>query len=153
MADPKDLSNEISEARARLIAFVLACSDEQWGSEPLGVADPRPVSVIVDHVADAYEYLGSWMKAMVAGEAVEVNSDMVDELNAIHASEATSLERVEVIEHLRRSGDEMIGFVSQLSVDQLAMGDGRVELFAQIAKRHADTHRSELEAALALPAT
>ena len=153
MADPYELAHQISEARERLIAFVSECSAEQWASEPMGSTDPRSVSVIVDHVANAYEYLGSWMKAMVAGEAVEVNSDMVDELNAIHASEATSLERVEVIEHLRRSGDEMIGFVSQLSVDQLAMGDGRVELFAQIAKRHADTHRSELEAALALPAT
>jgi hypothetical protein len=109
--------------------------------------------VIVDHVADAYEYLGSWMKAIVAGEAVEVNPDMVDEMNAIHASEATSLERAEVIQHLRRSGDEMIELVSGLTADQLAMGDGRVELFAQIAKRHADAHRSELEEALSLPNT
>lgn len=153
MADPNDLANEISEARGRLLAFVAKCSAEQWVSEPMGSADPRSVSVIVDHVADAYEYLGSWMEAMVAGEAVEVNPDMVDELNAIHASRATSLERAEVIEHLGRSGDEMIGFVSRLTGDQLSMGDGHVELFAQIARRHADSHRSELEAALALPAT
>lgn len=150
MVDPNDLAHEISEARGRLIAFVTRCSADQWVSEPMGSADPRPVSVIVDHVADSYEYLGSWMEAMVAGEAVEVNPDIVDELNAIHASRATSLERDEVIEHLRRSGDEMIGFVSRLTGDQLAMGDGRVELFAQIAQRHADAHRSELEAVVFL---
>jgi uncharacterized damage-inducible protein DinB len=150
VADPYELAHQISEARGRLLAFVAECSAEQWASEPMGSADPRSVSVIVDHVANSYEYLGSWMRAMVAGEAVEVNSDMVDELNAIHAKRATSLEQAEVIEHLGRSGDQMIEFVSGLTADQLAMGDGRVELFAQIAKRHADTHRSELEEALFL---
>jgi hypothetical protein len=109
--------------------------------------------VIVDHVADAYEYLGSWMKDMIAGRRVDVDPDVVDELNSKHASNTTALERAEVIEHLQRSGDEMIELVSGLSADQLAMGDGQMERFAQIACRHASAHRSELEEALGLPAS
>ena len=33
--------------------------------------------------------------------------------------------------------------------DELAAGDGRVRLFAQIAARHADNHRTDIETALA----
>ena len=150
MADPKELANAISEARARLLAFVERCPDEQWGSEPLGDEDRRSVALIVDHVADSYEYLGAWMIGMLAGEPADVNSDVVDELNAKHASSATALDRTDVIEHLSRSGDEMIALVSGLSSEQLASNDGRVERFAEIACRHADAHRSELEESMAL---
>ena len=39
-----------------MIGFVTGCSDEEWGAAPLN-GDPRPVAVVVDHVAHAYEYM------------------------------------------------------------------------------------------------
>jgi hypothetical protein len=39
--------------------------------------------------------------------------------------------------------------VAGLSAADLAAGDGRVRRLAQVAIRHADDHRSEIEAALA----
>ena len=85
------------------------------------------------------------------GEPVDVNSEVVDALNAEHASSVTALARADVFEHLRLSGDEMIALVNGLSLEQLSMSEGRVERLAQIAGRHADAHRSELEEALAIP--
>ena len=41
------------------------------------------------------------------------------------------------------------GPVAGLSADELAAGDGRVRRFAQIAIRHADNHRTDIETALA----
>ena len=145
---PDRLAREIMEARARLVAFVARCSDEDWVSSPLGSSDPRPVCLIVDHVADAYEYLSSWIGELVAGEPVTVDSDVVDALNAKHARASTALRRDEVLAHLERSGDAIIGLVGGLEIDQLASGEGRVERLAQIASRHADGHRSEMESAL-----
>jgi hypothetical protein len=47
------------------------------------------------------------------------------------------------------SGADIAALVAGLSAADLAAGDGRVRRFAQIAIRHADDHRSEIEAALA----
>jgi hypothetical protein len=51
--------------------------------------------------------------------------------------------------HLRRSGADIAALVAGLSAAGLAAGDGRVRRLAQVAIRHADDHRSEIEAALA----
>jgi DinB superfamily len=146
-----ELAAAIDAARERLTGFVQGCTDEQWRSAPLD-GDPRPVGVVVDHVADAYEYLAGWMRQLVAGQPVEVNSGVVDALNAEHARAAASVSRADAAAHLDRSGAAISGLVAGLSAGELAAGDGRVRRLAQIAIRHADDHRAEVEAALAAPA-
>ena len=42
--------------------------------------------------------------------------------------------------------------MADCTAEQLQAGDGRVERFAQIAIRHADNHRAEIEAGLAASA-
>jgi hypothetical protein len=108
--------------------------------------------VVVDHVAHAYEYLAGWISQLVAGQPVEVDSDVVDALNAQHARDAKAVSRDEATEHLRRSGSAISVLVAGLDPAGpagLAAGDGRVRLMAQIAARHADEHRADIEAALA----
>jgi hypothetical protein len=106
------------------------------------------VAVVVDHVADSYEYLAGWIRQLVAGEPVEVTGELVDDLNAEHAAQAAAVSQAEAAEHLRRSGAAISALIAGLSPDQLAAGDDRVRLFAQIAIRHADNHRADIEAAL-----
>jgi hypothetical protein len=106
------------------------------------------VGVIVDHVADAYEYLATWVAELARGESVEVSSDIVDDLNARHAQRLSAPTRAETVDHLQRSGDAFIDLVESLSLEQLSGGDGRIVRFAQIAARHADSHVAELDAAL-----
>jgi hypothetical protein len=149
MNDPAEIAAAIADARQKLAGFASECSEEQWSSSPLGEEDPRPVCVIVDHVADAYDYIRGWLEAMLNGENLEITSEDVDHLNAQHASIADVHPRAEVIEHLDRSGDQLIELISNLRPDQLAIENGRLERLAMIASRHADGHRSELEAALA----
>jgi DinB superfamily len=145
---PAELAAGIDAARERLIGFVDGCTDAQWRSAPLE-GDPRPVGVVVDHVAHAYEYLAGWIRQVVAGQPVEVNGEVVDALNAEHARAAASVTRAEATGHLRRSGTAISALVANLSIADLAAGDGRVQRLAQIAIRHPDDHRSEIEAALA----
>ena len=131
-----------------MIAFVSGCSDKGWRAAPLN-GDPRPVAVVVDHVAHAYEYLAGWMRQIVAGQRVEVNSAAVDALNAQHSRDAVAVSKVEAAEHLRRSGVAVSLLVAGLSAADLAADDGRVRRLAQIAARHADDHRADIETALA----
>jgi hypothetical protein len=137
----------IDAARERLAAFAAGCTGEQWRAAPLP-GDPRPVGVVVDHVADAYEYLAGWIRQLLAGEEVTVNSDVVDALNAEHAAASAAVTRAEAVEHLRRSGTAISRLVAGCSAQDLQAGQGRVERLAQIAVRHADDHRAELEAGL-----
>jgi DinB superfamily len=145
---PAELAAAIDAGRERLTGFVHSCTDAQWRSAPLD-GDPRPVGVVVDHVADAYEYLAGWMRQLVAGQPVEVSGEVVDALNAQHAQAAGSVSRADAAHHLRRSGAAISGLVAGLSAAELAAGDGRVRRFAQIAIRHADDHRTDIESALA----
>ena len=146
--DPAAYAADIEAARDRLIGFVAGCTDEQWRAAPLD-GDPRPVAVVVDHVAHAYEYLAGWIRQIAAGQQVDVNSDVVDALNAEHAAQAAAVTRAEATEHLRRSGSAISALVSGLSAADLTADDGRVGRLAQIAARHADGHRTDIEAALA----
>jgi DinB superfamily len=146
--DPAAYAADIEAARDRLIAFASGCTEQEWHAAPLD-GDPRPVAVVVDHVADSYEYLAGWIRQLVAGQPVEVTGELVDDLNAEHAAQAAAVSQAEAAEHLRRSGAAISALIAGLSADQLAAGDDRVRLFAQIAIRHADNHRADIEAALA----
>jgi DinB superfamily len=145
---PGQYAAEIGAARDRLIGFVRGCTEDQWRSAPLD-GDPRPVAVVADHVANAYEYLAGWLRDLVAGRPVVVNSDVIDALNARHAAAAAAVSRAAVVQHLERSGAAMCELVAGLSAADLAAGGGRAERLAQIAARHADDHRADIEAALA----
>jgi hypothetical protein len=145
---PAQYAADIDAARERLAAFAAGCSPEQWRATPLE-GDPRPVGVVVDHVAHAYEYMGGWVQRILAGEDVAVDGTTVDVLNAEHAV-AAAVTPDEAIEHLRRSGAAFSGLVAGCSAAGLQAGNGRVERFAQIAIRHPDDHRAELEAALGI---
>ena len=145
---PAAYAADIEAARDRLIAFAVGCTEEEWRAAPLD-GDPRPVAVVVDHVAHSYEYLAGWIRQLVAGQPVEVTGEIVDDLNAEHAAEAAAISQADAAEHLRRSGAAISALVAGLSPDDLSAGDGRVRRFAQIAIRHADNHRADIETSLA----
>ena len=145
---PAGYAQAINEARQRLLAFVEQCQDDVWQAAPV-TGDPRPVAVIADHVADAYQYLSGFIADVAAGRPVAVNSELVDELNADHAASAGDLSRAEVYGHLREQGDALIALITGLEPPQLDLDEGRIRRLATIAARHADGHRTEIEAALA----
>ena len=104
--------------------------------------------MIVDHVADAYEYLGNWIRLIVTGDSPAVNPELVDALNAAHAATAGNLTQAGAMQHLQTSGDVLIAMISDLTATDLDAGEGRVRRLAEIAARHADDHRTDIEAAL-----
>ncbi len=152
MSDATTLTSDVVAARQRLIEFVGRCPPGRWISSPLADGDPRPVAVIVDHVADAYEYLASFVSSLARGEAVEVSPAIVDHLNARHADSTPTPTPEQAVAHLMRSGDRFVALVEGLPPEQVEGTGGGVTIarFIEIAALHADSHRAELEAALGL---
>jgi hypothetical protein len=140
---PADHAAIIDAARQRLTDFVQGCTEAQWVASPVD-GDPRPVGVIADHVAHAYEYLAGWISEIIVGGSPHVDNEVVDELNADHATAAIPTP-AQVTDHLKSAGDVLISLVSSLKPAQLELGEGRVARFAFIAARHADSHREEIQ--------
>jgi DinB superfamily len=149
--NPAQHAGQIEAARQRLLEFTAQCTDADWSAAPVQ-GDPRPVGVILDHVAHSYEYLAGWICDIVAGQDVDVNPGIVDELNAEHAADTGSVTKAHVTGHLTSSGDALLTLIAGLKPDQLDAGDGRVRRFAMIAARHGDDHRAQIETSLAAAA-
>ena len=145
---PEALAVDVAAARDRLVVFVGTCDPRQWRSSVLGDEDPRPVGVVLDHVAHSYEYMGEWVSALLAGDNLQVDATVVDKLNSRHAEAAVSATPAEVAEHLRNSGDAFVVLTRGLRPEDLELGDGRVRRIVEIAGRHSETHRAEVEAGL-----
>ncbi len=143
---PAGYAQAIDAARQRLTDFVRGCPEELWRSAPVP-GDPRPVAVIADHVAHAYEYLAGWIGDIAAGLQVEVSTELVDDLNAAHAADAAHLTPERVASHLGSSGDALMALVAGLEPAQLDLDGGRIRRLATVAARHADGHRAEFEPA------
>jgi DinB superfamily len=145
---PAEYAAAIDAARQRLLGFVRTCPERDWQTAPLD-GDPRPVGVVIDHVAHSYAYLANWMREILAGHQVPVNSDIVDGLNAEHAQSAARISPEAAIAHLSANGDAIVALVAGLSPPDLDTDDGRIRRIAQIAIWHADNHRTEIQEALA----
>jgi len=149
---PEVIAAALLTVRDRLVGFVERCDAGQWAARPLaGQGDERPTCVIADHVADAYRYIGEWIPQIVAGGSVEVDSRVVDALNAQHAERAQGVAREEVVQHLRSEGDDFAALVRSLSDQDLALGEGRVGRLAKIGLLHTGGHLQELEDSLGPP--
>jgi hypothetical protein len=147
---PAEHAAAVEAARDRLRAFAASCPDDVWQSAPLsGQGDDRAVGVIVDHVADSYEYIGAFISAILEGQDPGVGPELVDQFNAAHATRAANVTKADATEHLQRSGDAVVALIGGLAASDLELADGRIGRLALILARHADGHRAEIEAAVA----
>jgi hypothetical protein len=69
--------------------------------------------------------------------------------DALPPAACAAVTRAEATAHLRRSGAAISDLVAGLSAADLALANGQIRLLAQIAARHADNHRADIETALA----
>jgi len=147
---PAEMAAAIGAARDRLVTVVARCDEQRWGG-PLSDDDPRPLGVVVDHVADAYGYLGGFIETLCSGAPVEVSPEVVDRLNDEHLTSAYGVTRDEALDHLGQGSARLMMLVAGLEPEVLHGGGGQIARFAWIAARHADDHREEVEDALGPP--
>ena len=143
---PAELAATLRVARDHLVQTAERNSNERWTTVPEGNdQDLRPVNVLVDHVADAYEYIGGWVRELVGGSSPSVDAELIDRLNSEHSARAANVTGPVAIEHLTSAGDAFIEFLRTLELEHLDLEGGRVRRFAEIVIRHTNDHRVQIE--------
>lgn len=101
-----------------LADFVENLSDEQWTTPVVG--DGRPIGVVVHHVASVYPIEVDLAQSMGAGNAIEgVTWDAIHEMNAGHASENSTVTKVEALDLLRSNSAVAASRVRDMTDEEL----------------------------------
>ena len=110
----KQFEAKVREAMATLEKL----SDADW--KKVTEAEKWPVGVTAHHLADALESVSKMVKAVVAGQSLEITNDMLNEMNARHAKEQANCTRAETIELLRKGAAAAAVVIRGLSDEQMA---------------------------------
>jgi len=115
----ESLANRIEEGAAGLAAFAGTLSDAEWHI-PVSLSDPRPVGVIVHHVASVYPVEVEVARIVAGGTAVtDVTWEAVAEMNAKHAESQNEITKEATLELLRKNSREAAAAVRTFSDEQL----------------------------------
>lgn len=115
----ESLANRIEEGAAGLAAFAGTLSDAEWRM-PVSLSDPRPIGVIVHHVASVYPVEVEVARIVAGGDAVtDVTWEAVAEMNAKHAENQNEITKEATLELLRKNSREAAAAVRTFSDEQL----------------------------------
>ncbi len=100
------LADRIEEGAERLAAFAAQLTDEEWKRPVIEGGKPgRTVGVIVHHVATMYPIEADVARAVATGaNVIQVSWDVVNEINAKHATEHAHVTKEEALTLLRTNG-------------------------------------------------
>ena len=112
------LADRIEEGATALAAFAEGITAEEW-TRPVSKTDPRPVGVIVDHVANMYPIEIDAARVVASGKAFEVGWDAVAGVNAQHATEKAGVTKQAAIERLRKNSRDAAAVVRGFTDEQL----------------------------------
>jgi hypothetical protein len=149
-------ATELEAANDDAIAFVEACTDEQWRTVVSG--EEWPVGVVLHHVAGGHLQMIDWLGRARRGEDITTTAVQIDADNARHARDFADVARADTVEELRRHGAALARYLRGLSPDELSVsvsfgpGNGMVVTAGQlapIAARHCRGHLDDARAALA----
>ena len=115
------LADRIEEGAGRLMAFAERLSEDDWSTAiPEGGKTGRPAGVIVHHVASVYPIEVELSQAIASGKGVtHVTWELVNELNAKHASESGGVSKADTLELLRKNSSEAAAAVREFTDEQL----------------------------------
>lgn len=113
------LAERIEEGAAGLAEFAEGLSEAEWW-QPVSATDQRSIGVIVHHVASVYPLEVEAAKAIASGHAVtDVTPEVVNQMNAKHATEQATVTKKETLELLRRNSRAAAESVRQFTDEQL----------------------------------
>lgn len=138
----------------QLIDFVAQCGEADW--RKVTKAEGWPVGVTAHHVGATHYPLIAWVQLMVEGQALPpVTMAIVDEMNRQHAETHTNCTPAEVLEILRRDGDQALAYLQTINdADLERQGYFPVfgvelsagQLFAAVFIDYADQHLASMKA-------
>jgi hypothetical protein len=111
------LADRIEKGAAQLADFAKGLTDKEWHT---AVRDGRPVGVCVHHVASVYPVEIQLAQGIGSGKALtDVTWDVVNAMNAKHASDFANATKEEAIDLLRRNSQEAAKATRAFTDEQL----------------------------------
>jgi hypothetical protein len=152
------LAERLEQGARALDALARTLTDAEWQT-PIP-HDGRKVGVVVHHVATMYPLEIQLAQLLAAGKPIEgVTWDVVNGINAKHASEHAAVTKEEALELLQRNSTEAAAAIRALSDEELERAapislNADAPLTCQFmledhAVRHSYHHLAKIRAALA----
>jgi hypothetical protein len=114
------LAKRIEQGAAQLAAYAENLSDAEWKTPVAPARDGRPVNVIVHHVASVYPVEVQLAQAIGSGKSMsDVTWDVVNKMNAGHASESANVSKGETLDLLRKNSSEAANAIRSMTDEQL----------------------------------
>jgi hypothetical protein len=112
------LADRLEQGARALEALACMLTDAEW-QVPLG-HDPRPVGVVVHHVASMYPLEMDLALVLAGGKPIDnVTWAMVDDINARHAREHAGARKAEAMALLRENSAAAAAAIRMLADEQL----------------------------------
>ena len=112
------LAERLAHGARALEAAASTLTERQWHTRIPG--DGRTIGVVVHHVATMYPLEIQLAQALAAGQPiVDVTWEVVNELNANHARENSTVTKKQTIELLRRNSAAAAAAIRMLSDEEL----------------------------------
>jgi hypothetical protein len=151
------LADRLERGAHALAKLASGLTDEEWRT-PMG-RDPRPIGVVVHHVASVYPVEIQLAQALAAGQPITgVTPADIDAMNANHAREFASIGKEAALDLLRRNSAAAAAAIRALSDEQLdraapasLYGDAPVTcqfVLEDHAVRHSYHHLARIRATL-----
>lgn len=145
----EELAREFEAANQQFVATIEDVSPEDWTA--LCPAENWTVGVTAHHVAYDYPILVDVLEALARGESRPLTMEMIDELNANHASQHADCTKAETLELLRQDGAAAAASIRALDDSALDtrhdlpfLGDRPVPLEQFIRTGFIDHHAAHL---------
>jgi uncharacterized damage-inducible protein DinB len=147
------IADDFAAANSEVLAFLRACSEEQWLLTVPG--EGWTVGVVLHHIAEGHDHGLLWLGSMVRGEGVSDSAEDIDRANAAHAVRAEGVRPAETLALLEANGARLEAALRSLTDEDLdrcarfGPAGGR-ELptadLAMVAARHAREHLAHARA-------
>ena len=151
------LADRLERGARALAKLASGLTEEEWRT-PMG-RDPRPIGVVVHHVASVYPVEIQLAQTLAEGKPVEgVTAAAINAMNARHASENAGVTKEAAIDLLRQNSAAAAAAIRALSDEELAKA-APVSLYADApltcqfvledhAVRHSYHHLARIRRAL-----
>jgi len=112
------LAQQFEQVTSALASLIESCSDQQWRSHCAG--ETWPVGVTAHHVASGHIAAAPFVEMLANGQPLPpLTAEMLDQMNAQHASEHANCTRAETLALLRANSATTARMLRGLSDEQL----------------------------------
>ena len=146
------MAEEIADANAEFIAFVEACSADEWRA--ICRAERWRIGVVAYHIAWGHERAVDWINAIRNGIPIAGGPEALNATNAIRAAQVAGIKPDEVIALARRNAHRLVAVLHSLTEEDFKRAvpfgypRGRPISIEGLGRSHLDGHLASMRATL-----